>query len=1087
MDSASLDPAGDDRDGTSRGRSILYLGSGLLIGAAFLAACLLLGLSLLVRKQQVADRWVDHTMEILRQTAKLEAALATAANFERAFVIDRRIIGDDGKDSRKRFEDAALRTEEDVARLRALTADNRRQQAALDLLGPVILQRLAVSRTIIHEMDDGNFRSALEVIRTHRGRILADQVASIIGGMEGEERRLLTLRRTRMETTTRNIFGCVSVFPALVLCGALSMTMMLSGRRRERRSRDTAQLLLVQTRQVQAKLEILNSAGTRFSAELGEDELVDIVVQAARDLTGAQYAALFKLSGSADGERSWSLASLDGAPREAFTRFGLPRSTTLFAQTFEGERIVRCDDVLTDPRYGSLGGMPPGHLPVRSYMAVPVVSRSGSAIGALLFGHSEPGRFAVREEELISGLSGQIAIALDNARLFRSAQLEQQRFRAAVQAVDGIVWTNDAHGRMAGEQPGWATLTGQSFDDYQGFGWSAAVHPDDVDSTMSEWSQAVAQRRPYLFEHRVRRRDGAWRIFVTRAIPVLEPEGGVREWVGVHTDISEQRQAEAANGRLAAIVTTASDAIVSFGPEDGRILTWNAGAERLFGYTESEAVGGPAGFLMPPDGRDADEPASVVVWAMEGREVIAYETVRVSKGGERIPVAVSAAQVRAPDGRIIGVSAIFHDLRPQQRAEKQNALLEHRVRERTVELEDTARELATARDAAERANKAKTHFVATMSHELRTPLNGILGYAHLLRLEGRLDPAQEQRVEKMLSAGQHLLGMINHVLSLAEIETEHVDLKSEEIDPATAVKGCLDLVRPAAAAKALALELVVAAGAPAVVVTDTSRLRQILVNLIGNAVKYTEHGTVCVTLSTSAAGAMRIQVADTGPGIPEQKRHRLFSDFQRLGDDTAAVEGTGLGLALAAKMATLLGGSLAYADNPGGGSIFALELPVRVDEPASTTIVHSAPSLSIDGDRKLNILVTDDVAMNREIACAFLSADGHRVTAVEDGPSAIAAVAASPFDVVLMDVRMPGMDGLEATRRIRILPSPQGQVLILALTAQAFSDQIEECVDAGMDGHMSKPFSPDNLRDAVARVIAKERRAAPEFVETAAA
>lgn len=295
-------------------------------------------------------------------------------------------------------------------------------------------------------------------------------------------------------------------------------------------------------------LDTLNRVGTALAAELDLERLVETIIFATMRLTGAAYGALFeRVPPERDGgAEAWRLSSLSGAPREAFTRFGLPRPTALFGPIFRAEGVVRSDDVLADPRYGSLGGMPPGHLPVRSYLGVPVVARSGETLGALLFGHPEPGRFGGREERLITGLAGQAAVALDNARLFRAVQREQDRFRAAVQAVRGVLWTNDAEGRMVGEQPGWAALTGQAFEEYQEYGWADAVHPEDAQPTVDAWNRAVAERRTFVFEHRVRRCDGAWRTFAIRAVPVLEPEGGgIREWVGVHTDITEQREAEA--------------------------------------------------------------------------------------------------------------------------------------------------------------------------------------------------------------------------------------------------------------------------------------------------------------------------------------------------------------------------------------------------------------------------------------------------------------------------------------------------------------------------------------------------------------
>jgi CheY-like chemotaxis protein len=264
---------------------------------------------------------------------------------------------------------------------------------------------------------------------------------------------------------------------------------------------------------------------------------------------------------------------------------------------------------------------------------------------------------------------------------------------------------------------------------------------------------------------------------------------------------------------------------------------------------------------------------------------------------------------------------------------------------------------------------------------------------------------------------------------------------------------------------------------PPPVVTDPTRLRQVLLNLLGNAVKFTARGAVELRLrATEDGSAVRFEVADTGPGIPPEQRLHLFQEFARLStDETRMAEGAGLGLALSARLAALLGGQLGHEDNPGGGSVFWLQLPLRaVAESLAATalpldILGQAVSVGDGAQRPLKILVADDVAMNRDVAASFLRAAGHDVATVDDGEEAVAAAKAVDFDVILMDVRMPGVDGLEATRRIRALPGRRGRVPVVALTAQVFAEQVERCREAGMDGHLAKPFDPETLFEAVAR------------------
>jgi len=392
------------------------------------------------------------------------------------------------------------------------------------------------------------------------------------------------------------------------------------------------------------------------------------------------------------------------------------------------------------------------------------------------------------------------------------------------------------------------------------------------------------------------------------------------------------------------------------------------------------------------------------------------------------------------------------------------------------ELRDALVEASKARDEADRANRAKSRFLSNMSHELRTPLNGILGYAQLLHLEGGLRATQLAKVDAMLSAGGHLLQMINRVLEISEIESEHIKLKPLRFDLRSCVNMSLDVVRPAAEAKSLELDLVAAPNVPRFVQMDPVRLRQVLINLLGNAVKFTEQGAIEVRLKLSPSGdRLRVEVADTGPGIPIEQHHRLFHDFERLA--TGGAEGAGLGLSISARLTRLMGGDLCQEENPQGGSIFWLELPIGASlcselSPSSVSPVDAPGTLpDTTSARALRVLVVDDTAMNRDIAGSFLRSAGYEVAYAEGGAEAVEAIAAEDFDAILMDVRMPEMDGIEATRRVRLLSGARGQVPIVALTAMAFPEQVAACRSVGMNAHVTKPFTLTMLNDAIVHAI----------------
>ena len=491
-----------------------------------------------------------------------------------------------------------------------------------------------------------------------------------------------------------------------------------------------------------------------------------------------------------------------------------------------------------------------------------------------------------------------------------------------------------------------------------------------------------------------------------------------------------------------------------------RTLCWSAEVSRIFGFDhakgmpELEAV---FAFYHPED-REAVKQNLESALA-EGKEyTMLYRIVRAD--GELRHVQSRAVPERGPDGSLTAMFGVFMDMTEQCQAEEVRAQMQA---------------LSIQTHTAVEASQAKSRFLANMSHELRTPLNGILGYAQLLRLEGNLDATQLARVDAMNNVGEHLLQMISRVLDLSEIEAEHVELHAVDLGLREVAQSCLDLVRPAAEKKRLALKLNIAPNVPPRIKADSTRLRQVLVNLLGNAVKFTAHGSVELRMRLSVDGlGLRLEVADTGPGISAEKRRRLFHDFDRLDAATVCTaEGAGLGLAISSRLVALMDGSLGYEENTKGGSVFYLELPLVVSMIANPVQANACTALVEDMQQKpaaslcLHVLVVDDVAMNRDIARAFLRAAGHEVTVAESGEAAIAMAASVDFDIVLMDVRMPEMDGLEATRRIRSLAGPRSQVPVVALTAQVFAEQLEECRRAGMDSHLTKPFTPNSLREAL--------------------
>ncbi|GAP34735.1 hypothetical protein ISF6_5443 [Piscinibacter sakaiensis] len=545
--------------------------------------------------------------------------------------------------------------------------------------------------------------------------------------------------------------------------------------------------------------------------------------------------------------------------------------------------------------------------------------------------------------------------------------------------------------------------------------------------------------------------------------------------------------------QIAAIVSTSDDAIVSK-DLDGTITSWNAGAERIFGYRADEVIGRSVLMLIPPERRH-EEPV-IMDSIRRGQRVQPFETVRLHKDGHRIPMSITVSPVLDAAGAIVGASKIARDITQAKQAEEA---------------------LREAKRQAELANLAKSDFLANMSHEIRTPMNAIIGMTQIV-LDGPLSPQQEASLRKVSASSKALLRILNDILDYSKIEAGRLEIERIPLDVAEVLQQSLDLFGAEIDARALSVEWAIAPEVPATVLGDPLRLSQVLNNLLGNAVKFTERGGVRLEVTRESADeaevVLRFAVRDSGIGLSREQAAQLFQPFVQADSSvTRKYGGTGLGLAICQNLVALMGGEISVRSEQGRGATFAFTVrfgraaqrapepgeterfersgrrePGRAApeasavasagagpaDPAAAPAGPAAPARPLAG---LQILLAEDHPINQEIAKVFVERLGAVVTLASDGAQAVVLAGRGRWDAILMDLHMPVLDGLSATRRIRARLGEDCPPII-ALSAAVFEADRQRCREAGMAGFVAKPIVPEELAACLDDLVRARRRVA---------
>lgn len=439
--------------------------------------------------------------------------------------------------------------------------------------------------------------------------------------------------------------------------------------------------------------------------------------------------------------------------------------------------------------------------------------------------------------------------------------------------------------------------------------------------------------------------------------------------------------------------------------------------------------------------------------------------------------AMAQRQVIRPLGQLVRAAEAIgqgdYSVRPRISGRNSElAILASAFSRMAIDIEERITELALARDAATASDRAKSLFLANMSHEVRTPLAGVLGMLDLAR-SGVADPDIRKYLDTAEQSARHLLTIVNDILHFAQLEKGRLAVTSAPFSVRTLVESTIPLVASAAEERGNWVEVRIANDLPRQILGDEGRLRQVLLNLLSNAVKFTSHGRVSVEARSVEAGhRLLLSVADTGIGMAPDMQQRIFESFVQADESIARrFGGTGLGLPICRQLLTLMGGSISVDSTPGQGSRFTVELPCQ---PVLDPVPAAAGPFADRTPGARRILVADDAPTMRVLLEALLTRDGYACDLVADGNEALAAVQAKDYDAVLMDVQMPHLDGLEATRLIRKLEGPRSRVPIVFVTASAMAGDEERFLAAGGDGYVSKPIAADLLRAALDKVLAQK-------------
>ncbi len=992
------------------------------VALAGLAVTIMVTSETMQAHQEQTQWWRVHSLDVLISTEQADTALNRALRGERGYLATQR------PRSLALFRSSL----DDVGRLsthiQGLTRDNAVQQRRLRELARHVAVFAKSARRTVDRVARNDLEGAIAGTKTGRERDAIEAASLVLDEIKIDERKLLALREARnaemlarAANVTRVVLGLILLL--LILVGAAAAAMLRARADAWRASEE-----------VKASERLY-----RLMAEHSNDMVVAIGLDGVRRYVSPASKALL---GYAPEEL------VGNAPVAAIHIEDRARVVEVCQSLLAGAEYPICV-YRQQHRDGHFVWLEASYRLIRDVSGTPVEFVASVR--------------DVSQRQAVESRAAEVAARLDdNNRLFAMAASIAKVGHWRVDLAHGIVTWSDELARIHGV----CTNHVQTLESAIAF-----YHPDDRARVDEIVGNAITTGNSFAFSAKIVQPDDTTREVTVQGQGERGPNGDILSIFGVIQDVTAQVAAEesirSSERQYRLLADNATDVVLRT-DDAGMVSYISPSCIDLSGFTVDELVGLPCADFIHPDDHYVVHAAHIAIITGADAAVTVEYRLKHKQGDwrwlESHMKSWRSDQAGELDRAGGGVISAIRDISSRKNLEAQ---------------------LVAARDAAEAAARAKSAFLANMSHEIRTPMNGVVGFTELL-LASDLGPEQRHQAELIADSSKAMMRLLNDILDLSKVEAGQMTVASEPFNLIHTLKACMKLVAPAAEHKGLVLVCDFDPALPSVLKGDALRLRQILLNLLGNAAKFTSDGSITLVASIRGKDELVIEVRDTGIGIPAERHQAIFEQFIQADAQTAVrFGGTGLGLAISNQLAVLMGGGLAVSSEVGIGTSFTLSLPLApmlTDSPVGAIVAEPmAPPSQRAG---LRILVAEDHDVNRLLISYMLERLGCTPDLAIDGREAVAFVAAAvadgrPYALVFMDMQMPVMDGMEATVAIRGSGLDETALPIVALTANAYADDVTACLAVGMQGHIAKPFSLETIEAAVRRWVPAGVVAAP--------